>query len=396
MRYVCLFFGLFAYPLIAKVDSTEVCHSCNVIQRDADIAALAPKWKSGKLKILHLGDSHVQIGHFTGELKRLLGVQNSGIQFPYSLANSVDGRVLKTKAQGRWEGTSILKPTSGKNIGLAGYAVTTRDSTAQITFTLKDSLATLNHIRVWCGADSCAMIPALGPAFSVDKRGQSGNVAYWDFKSKHAQSQFTLSLQKRAAQQDEFTLHGLEILTPNSSVDFQDLGVAGAQFTHLKSRGNVTLAQIELMKPDLIICSFGTNEAYNAKWDRANYRQALIEFMQEVKSKSPETVFLMTSPPDTRSQKRIPPFQREVVQVLAELPVPYYDLNQVMGGYGSCEAWVKNGCFLKDQLHLTKEGYQLQAKLLALALFKSWGDQSAFSPLENQVNQHTISIGITK
>ena len=118
--------------------------------------------------------------------------------------------------------------------------------------------------------------------------------------------------------------------------------------------------------------------------------------MQEVKSKSPETVFLITSPPDTRSQKRIPPFQREVVQVLAELPVPYYDLNQVMGGYGSCEAWVKNGCFLKDQLHLTKEGYQLQAKLLALALFKSWGDQSAFSPLENQVNQHTVSIGITK
>ena len=387
---------MFAYPLFAKVDSTEVCHSCNVVQRDADIAALAPKWKSGKLKILHIGDSHVQIGHFTGELKRLLGVQQEGIQFPYSLAKSIDGRVFKSKAMGRWEGTSILKSSTGQNIGLAGYAVSTRDSTAQITFTLKDSLATLNHIRVWCSADSCAMMPDVGPEFSLDKRGQRGNVAYWDFKSKNALSQFTLGLQKSAAQQDEFTLHGVEILTLNSSIEYQDLGVAGAQFTYLKSRGNVALSQIELLKPDLIICSFGTNEAYNAHWNPTTYRQALIEFMQDVKSKSPETVFLLTSPPDTRSQRRIPPFQREVVQVLAELPVPFYDLNQVMGGYGSSEAWVKNGCFLKDQLHLTKEGYQLQAKLLALALFKTWGDLSAFSRLENQVNQHTISIGITK
>lgn len=387
---------MFAYPLFAKVDSTEVCHSCNVIQRDADVAALAPKWKSGKLKILHLGDSHVQIGHFSGEIKRLLGAQKSGIQFPYSLAKSVDGPVLKFKAKGRWEGTSILKPSTGWNIGLAGYAVSTRDSTAQITFTLKDSLATLNHIRVWCSADSCAMVPDVGPEFSVDKRGQRGNVAFWDFKSKNALSQFALGLQKRSAQQDEFTLHGIEILTPNSSIDYQDLGVAGAQFTHLKSRGNVALDQIELLKPDLIICSFGTNEAYNANWNPATYRQALVEFLEDVKSKSPETVFLFTSPPDTRSQKRIPKFQQEVVQSLSKLPAAYYDLNQVMGGYGSSEAWVKNGCFLKDQLHLTKEGYQLQAKLFALALFKTWGDPSAFSRLENQVNQHTISIGITK
>ena len=387
---------MFAYPLFAKVDSTEVCLSCNVIQREADIVALAPKWKSGKLKILHLGDSHVQIGHFTSEMKRLLGAQKSGIQFPYSLAKSVDGRVLKSKAQGRWEGTSILKPSSGWNIGLAGYSVSTRDSAAQITFALRDSLATLNQIRVWTNADSCAMIPDVGPEFRLEKHGKIGNVAYWDLKSQTNLSQFTLSLQKSASKQDEFTLHGIEILTPNSSIDYQDLGVAGAQFTHLKSRGNVALDQIELLKPDLIICSFGTNEAYNANWNPATYRQALVEFLEDVKSKSPETVFLFTSPPDTRSQKRIPKFQQEVVQSLSKLPAAYYDLNQVMGGYGSSEAWVKNGCFLKDQLHLTREGYQIQAKLLALALFKTWGDPSAFSRLENQVNQHTISIGITK
>ncbi|MFM6914210.1 MAG: hypothetical protein ACKOUQ_04825, partial [Aquirufa sp.] len=257
MRHLFLLFWVFAYPLFAKVDSTEVCHSCNVIQRDADVAALAPKWKSRTLKVLHLGDSHVQIGHFTGELKRLLGAQKSGIQFPYSLAKSVDGYVLKSKAKGRWDGTSILKPSTGWNIGLAGYSVSTRDSSAQITFALRDSLATLNHIRVWCSADSCAMVPDVGSEFRLEKHGKIENVAYWDLKSQTNLSQFTLSLQKSASKQDEFTLHGVEILSHETSVDYQDLGVAGAQFTHLKSRGNVALDQIELLKPDLIICSFG-------------------------------------------------------------------------------------------------------------------------------------------
>ncbi len=387
---------MFAFPLLAKVDSTQVCHSCNVIQRDADLAALASKWKSGTLKVLHLGDSHVQIGHFSGEIKRLLGVKTEGIQFPYSLAKSVDGRVLKSKSMGRWEGTSILKPSTGWNIGLAGYVVSTRDSAAQITFTLKDSLATLNQIRVWTNSDSCAMIPNVGPEFILEKRGYQGKVAYWDFKSYTNVSQFTLGLQKSASNQDVFTLHGVEILSTEARTDYLDLGVTGAQFTHLKFRGNLVLDQIEILKPDLIICSFGTNEAYNVTWNPAIYRQVLIEFMQDVKAKSPETLFLFTSPPDTRAQKRTPKFQQEVIRVLAELPASYYDLNQVMGGFGSNQEWVKNGCFLKDQLHLTKEGYQLQAKLFVLALFKSWGDQSSFETLQNQVTQHTFSIGIPK
>jgi hypothetical protein len=47
-------------------------------------------------------------------------------------------------------------------------------------------------------------------------------------------------------------------------------------------------------------------------------------------------------------------------------------------------------------LHLSKEGYQLQAKLFALALFKTWGDQASYENLQNQVNQHIISVGIPK
>jgi len=344
---------------------------------------------------LHLGDSHVQIGHFSGEIKRLLQAKNSGIHFPYPLAKSVDGRLFKTKASGNWTGISVLKPTSGINIGLTGYAVSTRDTSAKIQWIAKDSLLSFRRVRIWTESDSCALQPDLGSGFVLVNQQQKGRMSFFDFESTSPVHQFTLSL-RNGDQGDQFTLHGIELPEEEKGIEYIDLGVAGAQFTHLKSRANLVSDQIKILQPDLIICSFGTNEAYNAKWAIQSYKKALQEFIQEIKLVSPKTVFLLSSPPDTRSQNRVPKNQQEVIRILAEMKVPFYDLNAVMGGFGSSLDWVKDGCFLKDQLHLTKEGYQLQAKLFVLALFKSWGDQTSFENLQKQVNQHIISVGIPK
>lgn len=380
-------------PVWAKIDSTLVGGSLPSILRDSSLANLASKWKSGSLKVVHLGDSHIQIGHFSSEVKRLLGINKLGIQFPYSLAKSVDGRILKTKASGLWTGFSVLQPASGKNIGLVGYAVSTRDTTAQIQFTAKDTLVQLGRVRVWFESDACSMEPELGPGFTPILRRQQGKMVYVEFEATHPMNHFSLALRKSKALQDVFTLHGIELLSEGVGMEYHDLGVAGAQFTQLTSRGTLVLDQIQLLQPDLIICSFGTNEAYNANWNPIVHKQALLQWMQEIKVISPQAAFLFTSPPDTRSQKRIPQNQLEVIRVLSEMPAPFYDLNAAMGGFGSSLDWIKRGLLLKDQLHFNREGYQQQAALFVLALFKSWGAVDAF---ENLLNQYKISVGIPK
>jgi len=395
LRYVFLLFWLISLPLRAEVDSLQVCLPCNDIQKDSSLATLSTNWKLGDLKVLHLGDSHVQIGHFSGEIKRLLQAKNSGIHFPYPLAKSVDGRLFKTKASGSWTGISVLKPASGINIGLTGYAVSTRDKAAKIEWIAKDSLLSFRLVRIWTETDSCALQPDLGSGFVLVNQQQNGRMSYYDFKSSLPVSQFVLSF-RNVGVGDQFTLHGIELPANDNGIEYIDLGVAGAQFTHLKSRANLVFDQIKILQPDLIICSFGTNEAYNANWESQSYKKAWQEFIQEIQIYSPKSVFLLTSPPDTRSQNRVPKYQQEVIRVLSELKVPFYDLNAAMRGFGSSLDWVKNGCFLKDQLHLTKEGYQLQAKLFALALFKTWGDQASYENLQKQVNQHIISVGIPK
>jgi lysophospholipase L1-like esterase len=384
-------FWFLSTPIKAEIDSLRVCLPCNDIQQDSSLALLANKWKSGELKILHLGDSHVQIGHFSGEIKRLLQAKNSGIHFPYPLAKSVDGRLFKTKASGHWTGVSVLKPASGVNISLTGYSVSTRDTSANIQWIAKDSLLSFQRVRVWTESDSCSLLPDLGPYFQVTQVQQQGNLRFFDFESSLPLNRFTLQVHRSVPMQDQFTLHGIELISDEKGIEYVDLGVAGAQFTQLKSRANLMLNQVRALKPDLIICSFGTNEAYNLNWDARVYEQSLFQFSKDIKSVLPQAVFLWTSPPDTRSQKRVPRYQNQLVQLLSNQAFPFYDLNAVMGGFGSSSSWVKKGYFLKDQVHLTKEGYQLQAKLFVLALLKSWGDQASFEALLDQVNKQIIS-----
>ena len=354
-----MLFWLISSPLKAEIDSLQVCLPCNDIQQDSSLALLANKWKSGDLKVLHLGDSHVQIGHFSGEIKRLLQAKNSGIQFPYPLVKSVDGRLFKTKASGNWTGISVLKPSAGINIGLTGYAVSTRDTSAKIQWIAKDSLLSFRRVRIWTESDSCALQPDLGSGFVLVNQQQKGRMSFYDFESISPVHQFTLSLRKGGLG-DLFTLHGIELLSEEKGIEYIDLGVAGAQFTHLKSRANLVSEQITILQPDLIICSFGTNEAYNAKWAIQSYKKAFQEFIHEIQIYSPKTVFLLSSPPDTRSQNRVPKFQQEVIRVLANMKVPFYDLNAAMGGFGSrTKTTHRRIQIIEGNLHISENAYHL-------------------------------------
>ena len=56
-----------------------------------------------------------------------------------------------------------------------------------------------------------------------------------------------------------------------------------------------------------------------------------------------------------------------------------------MGGFGSFQPWFDQTYFLKDKLHLSREGYQLQAKLFMLAFLRQLKPTWDVGPLENDV-----------
>jgi len=385
-----LFFLFVTFHVLGQVDSTVICLPCNQIVEDQAFAHLKSTWNQRPIKIVHIGDSHIQIGHFTKQIRDLLGqnssLRGSGITFPYSLAKSVDGPWVKAKASGVWIGDNLLSSKPKLDIGLTGFAIKTLDSTAFISFQLRDSAPRFNQISVWYTADSLSFTPDLGSNFTLREVVHSGGrMGVAHFVSKSTFSQFDLKLIRKDSIAREFNLHGVELVNSKENLEYHALGVSGAQFIHLIQHAKLWQEQLKLLNPDLLIFSYGTNEAYNGNFDSKNFTKQVSRFFDEIREIVPDVAIVVTSPPDTRSRKRIPPKQADVVESQSKLKSSFYDLNKVMGGFGSFQTWFDHDYFLKDKLHLNKDGYQLQARLFMLALLGQLKPNWDLSPTKSFV-----------
>lgn len=208
------------------------------------------------------------------------------------------------------------------------------------------------------------------------------------YQATAPQTGFTLTLSATAPTQNHYNFYGFEIVPlQQRGVVYHHCGVVGAQFTHLINKAPYTVEQIAHIKPDILIFSFGTNEAYNGKLDSQVYTPAVMKFLSDIAAASPTTAIILTTAPDTRSRDRIPPQQVNVNNQLRKMAkaqkATLYDLNEAMGGWGSLHVWYHNKLTLSDKLHFNAAGYTLQGQLFTLSLLQAY----------NKVNaKDTISI----
>ena len=386
-----LFFLLVAFTSFGQSDSTVICLPCNQIIEDQAFTKLKNTWKKRPIKIVHLGDSHIQIGYFSAQIREILNsigdLKGSGITFPYSLAKSVDGAIYKAKKNGRWDGENILSTRPKLDLSLTGYSIKTLDSNASITFQLKDPKFNFSELKIWYNADSLSFTPSLGDNFELKELVRTnGKIGFARFSRKNPVTQFELKLIKSDSSAKEFQLHGLDFITTNSDFEYHSLGVVGAQFTHLIQHTILWKEHMKMLNPDLLIISYGTNEAYNGNFDSNVYSKQINRFLNEIREIIPSISILLTSPPDTRSRNRIPKMQNAIIEFQSKVQSSFYDLNKVMGGFGSFQPWYDNDFFLKDKLHLNKAGYQLQAKLFMLALIGQLKSNKNLDELLSQVS----------
>lgn len=392
-----LFFLFVAYSVLGQTDSTIVCLPCNQIVEDPAFGKLKEAWNKRPIKIVHIGDSHIQIGHFSAQIRAQLStvatLNGTGITFPYSLAKSVDGAWYKSKAAGQWVGDNILSTKPKLELGVTGYSIKTVDSSASISFQLRDALIDFSEVKIWYQLDSLSYQPDLGSDFTLlDKVKGEGKLGYVRFKRKGKSSTIQLKLIKQDSLAREFQFHGIEFVSSTASFEYHSLGVVGAQFTHLIQHATLWKEQLQLINPDVVIFSYGTNEAYNGNLDVAYYSKQVGRFLDEIRMLLPSVSIVVTSPPDTRSRNRIPKKQIEIIEAQSKWKSSFYDLNKVMGGFNSFQPWFDSNYFLKDKLHLNKAGYQLQGKLFMLAFLNQLKPQVDVRALKAEIDGGIQSI----
>ena len=352
--------------------------------------------------IIHIGDSHVQGDFFSGSIRKHLqgefGDAGQGMLFPYALAKSYGPRGTAIKTTGKWNGLKTLSQNLVEPLGLMGYGAFTRDSNATIVVTLNEKFEgpAFRDIRIWHTTDSASYSTQLNKSFEL--RSIKSYPSGWGvslFSNPDSVRTFSISAVSTSSVQNHYGFFGYEFLPKrNRGVNYHHCGVVGAQFPHFINQAPLAIEQISHLHPDMIIFSFGTNEAYNYQLDTLEYRLAVESYIRKIQSALPNVAIILTTAPDSRSQNRIPPHQvnvnRQLGIIAKNCGISLFDLNEAMGGWGSLHAWQKHQLALSDKLHFSKSGYGLQGKLFTWSLLKAYNRVNVSDSLNLQLLQDSV------
>ncbi len=358
--------------------------------------------------ILHIGDSHIQGDYFSGEIRRSLqgyfGTAGQGLIFPYSLCKSYGPKGVQATSSGTWTSTNILKNSKKGELGISGYLVSTINENASLSFNLtgKFNGNLSNKISIWTSAGPKSYDYSMNSQLKMqDEKIVDSKWMVRNYSSDSLINNFKLSVEKTNDLNNQFNLLGFEYLQENASgINYHHCGIVGAQFTHLIYNAELVQSQIKYLKPDLIIFSFGTNEAYNQKVDTSYYYRSISKFISGIQQTLPNTAILITTAPDTRSQGKTPPSQittnNQLIKLAADSKISLFDLNKAMGGWGSLYQWHKQNLTLSDKLHFNSAGYALQGKLLTYSFLKSYNQEFSSDSLPLLALKNDLKNGLSK
>ncbi|WP_337420464.1 GDSL-type esterase/lipase family protein [Phocaeicola sp.] len=173
---------------------------------------------------------------------------------------------------------------------------------------------------------------------------------------------------------------GIARETGSSGVVYHILGVNGATCQSFSTPEHIR--QIADLHPDLVILSFGTNEAHGRRYNASEHTAAMNYLIEELKASCPDVAFLMTTPPGAyvrngRRGKIINPRTPLVVEnelkFAREHGIAIWDMYDIVGGkQRACLNWNAAKMYQRDKIHFTHEGYTLQGLLLHEAFIKAY------------------------
>ena len=173
---------------------------------------------------------------------------------------------------------------------------------------------------------------------------------------------------------------GLATETGEPGIVYHIIGVNGATCGTFATPERIK--EIAGLSPDLVIVSFGTNEAHGRNYSSDEHRASLDHILTAIKAECPETAFLLTTPPGAyirggKQGRTVNPRTPKVVETELDYAeqggLAVWNLYEIAGGKESaCANWTRGGYFQKDKIHFTHEGYRVQGMLLHEAFIKAY------------------------
>ncbi len=382
------------------------------------------------------------------KLQSIFGNAGRGFVFPHNLAKTNGAWDVKFSSNASWLAYRIVMPVTENNMGLSGIALTTKESDFYMEISQKEAEYKFNQIKIITPKNEEFFQVALdkvidkvpveitksvfhkvkkretiltianlyGVSIAEIKRANSlkknrivkgkklripkdivitnyiekvkyiklptkKNDLFYSFKTDSLVSKICLVPNNL---ETEYALNGIVLENDNPGILYHNIGINGAKLSDY-NKYSIFFEQLKVLQPDLIIVSLGTNESFD-KLKTDKFITTLDLFLQNIKTHNKNTNFLISTPPPSLFERRLPnnfiaDYSEKLKNIAPENSYAVWDLYNQMNGFYGISKIIKQKFMAPDRVHYTKTGYEKQGVLLAEALLKS------FEEYKNQKNK---------
>lgn len=370
-----------------------------------DFFAALDSLQAGKdtvITVVQLGDSHIQAGHYSGRMMRLLQQQfgNAGrgwiAPFKLSRTNEPDDYFISSVAK-EWVAGRCIQHNKKAPVGPGGIGIQSVSPSINFDIMMAPNNGagySFNRAVIYRGDKSMPMLPAGRLKDSIRTTLSDGPAAPGIVADTFYISRLTDTLQLHSTRRKQGTdnllpassfknvYYGFNLTNGKPGILYHSVGVNGAMFVNYTDEAYVR--RLALLKPSLLIVSLGTNETFGRRFNRNEFMGQIETFVSLVKKEMPHTAILLTTPPEcykrvTVNKKRT--YVRNenterAAQAIRDIArkegLASWDLFTATGGKNSSAEWRRKGLMGRDRVHYSKEGYQEQGILLYRALMQTY------------------------
>lgn len=370
-----------------------------------DFFAALDSLRAGKdtvVTVVQLGDSHIQAGHYSGRMMRLMQQQfgNAGrgwiAPFKLSRTNEPDDYFISSVLK-EWVAGRCIQSNKKCPVGPGGIGIQSASPSINLDISMAPNNGagySFNQAIIYRGEKSMPMLPTGKLKDSVETILGTAPCAPGVLADTFRISSLTDTLQLHSTRRKQGTntllpassfknvYYGFNLTNGQPGILYHSIGVNGAMFVNYTDESYVR--QLALLNPSLLIISLGTNETFGRRFTGSEFAGQIETFISLVKKQMPHTAILLTTPPEcykrvTVNKKRTyvrnentERAAKAIVEVAQREGLACWDLFAATGGKSSSAKWHKAGLMGRDRIHFTKEGYQEQGLLLYRALMQTY------------------------
>ncbi|PIE45158.1 MAG: hypothetical protein CSA45_03760 [Gammaproteobacteria bacterium] len=356
------------------------------------------KWKAlakGKptvFRIVQLGDSHTAGDFFTNTIRHRLQKRfgNAGIGWVYPAKVNGQRQAKMSYRNDHWQ-TFTSRRQERRDFPLGGI-IAANDGAGKVTLASRNSTNNRQKITLMFKA----MVVG-SPLTIVDGSGYKNTIepddrlnrGQWQYQTITAQLPFSY----HCAEDDRWQLGYLNIENQRPGVTVSAFGINGAQLKEVLKWRRSWPQDLSRTQADLVILSYGTNEAFDDRLDADKTRRLWRDTIRRIKRALPQAGILIVGAPESLVNQdgdcgvrppaldTIQAIQRDIANAEGIL---YWSWEKAMGGRCSMKKQIRLDLARRDGVHFSAAGYETAANQLADYLIALSGATNRHNPSKSQ------------